>query len=54
MTLTMSKLKEDIRDGNSEGDALEHRESERRRHLRFPFTASVEAIEPQDPEEPIE
>lgn len=47
MTLTMSNLKEDSRDGISEVDGIERHESERRRHLRFPFIASVEAIEPQ-------
>jgi hypothetical protein len=43
----MSKMKEDSRGGISEVDGIERRESERRRHLRFPFIASVEAIEPQ-------
>jgi len=43
----MSKLNEDNRDGISEVDATEHRESDRRRHFRFPFIASVEAIEPR-------
>jgi hypothetical protein len=35
------------RDGTSEAGGTERRQSERRRHLRFPFTASVEAIENQ-------
>jgi hypothetical protein len=35
------------RDGSSEASTTERRQSERRRHLRFPFTASVEATEPQ-------
>ena len=35
------------RDGTSEAGGTERRQSERRRHLRFPFTASVEAIEIQ-------
>ena len=35
------------RDGSSEARRTERRQSERRRHPRFPFTASVEAIETQ-------
>jgi PilZ domain-containing protein len=33
--------------GSSEATSNEHRQSERRLHSRFPFTVSVEAIEPQ-------
>jgi hypothetical protein len=35
------------RDTSSEASKPEQRQSEHRRHSRFPFTASVEAIEPQ-------
>jgi hypothetical protein len=34
-------------DGSSEGSRTERRQNERRRDLRFPFTASVDAIEPR-------
>lgn len=47
MTLTMSKLKEGSLNGISEANGIASHESERRRHLRFPFIASAEAIEPQ-------
>jgi len=43
----MSDLKEGNRDETPEVNRIKRRESERRRHLRFPFIASVEAIEPQ-------
>lgn len=43
----MSMLNEGNRDGTSEANATELRESERRIHVRFPFNASVEAIELQ-------
>jgi hypothetical protein len=43
----MSKLKEGRREDISEANGIDCRESERRRHLRFPFIASAEAIEPQ-------
>ncbi len=33
--------------GSSEATSIEHRQSERRLHSRFPFTVSVEAIDPQ-------
>jgi len=42
----MSEAIEGRRDGTSEANRIENRESDRRRHFRFPFTASVEAIEP--------
>jgi len=34
-------------DSSSDASGVERRQSERRSHLRFPFTASVEATEPQ-------
>ena len=34
-------------DLNSEGQRMEHRKAERRRDLRYPFTAAVEVFEPQ-------
>jgi PilZ domain len=43
----MSDADDGNRDRSTEACRTERRQSERRRHLRFPFTAAVEAIEPQ-------
>jgi hypothetical protein len=43
----MSDADDGNRDRSTEASRTERRQSERRRHLRFPFTAAVEAIEPQ-------
>jgi hypothetical protein len=43
----MSDEDDGNRDSASEASGIERRQSERRRQPRFPFTAAVEAIEPQ-------
>jgi hypothetical protein len=43
----MSDDEAETRDSSSEANRTRQRQSERRHHLRFPFTASVEAIEPR-------
>jgi hypothetical protein len=43
----MSDADDGNRDMSTETSRTERRQSERRRHLRFPFSAAVEAIEPQ-------